>query len=526
MPVLKPLAVAALALAALALAGCDRGSPRSFSFIAGSENTVLQPLVETFCKQRNTTCTFSYEGSLDIGLALQSAEGVTADAVWPASSVWIDLFDTGRKVKDLTSIAQMPVVLGVRKSKAAELGWIGKDVLMADILAAVKDKRLGFLMTSATQSNSGASAYLAMLSSALGGKAVIEPGDLDDPAVRGTVQALLRGVTRSAGSSGWLADLYVEAARSGAGYDAMWNYEAVLKETNDRLRPLAQEPLYAIYPADGVAVADSPLGFIDHGKGAATEKFFSELLAYLQSSEVQKQIAATGRRLPFSSDAVAATPEPDWNFDPSRVVTAIRLPEPAVIRQALDLYQVALRKPSLSALCLDFSGSMQGDGEQQLQAAMRFLLTPQEASQVLVQWSPDDRIIVLPFDGGVRDGFEATGDAEAQAALLAEVVDERANGGTDMYACASDALRRIAAAPDRADHLPAILILTDGRSEGDAQAFLDQWRRVEPHVPVFGITFGDADKTQLDALAAATSARVFDGRGDLAGAFRAARGYN
>ena len=85
---------------------------------------------------------------------------------------------------------------------------------------------------------------------------------------------------------------------------------------------------------------------------------------------------------------------------------------------------------------------------------------------------------------------------------------------------------RRAAAPDRADHLPAILILTDGRSEGDAQAFLDQWRRVEPHVPVFGITFGDADKTQLDALAAATSARVFDGRGDLAGAFRAARGYN
>jgi len=524
MPVLKSLAVAALALVALALAGCDRGSLKSFSFAAGSENTVLQPLVETFCKQRNTTCTFSYEGSLDIGLALQSAEGVAADAVWPASSVWIDLFDTGRKVKDLTSIAQMPVVLGVRKSKAAELGWIGKDVLMADILAAVKDKRLGFLMTSATQSNSGASAYLAMLSSALGGKAVIEPGDLDDPAVRGTVQALLRGVTRSAGSSGWLADLYVEAARSGAGYDAMWNYEAVLKETNDRLRPLAQEPLYAIYPADGVA--DSPLGFIDHGKGPATEKFFTELLAYLQSSEVQKQIAATGRRLPFSSDAIAAAPEPDWNFDPSRVVTAIRLPEPAVIRQALDLYQGALRKPSLSALCLDFSGSMQGDGEQQLQAAMRFLLTPQEASQVLVQWSPDDRIIVLPFDGGVRGGFEATGDAEAQAALLAEVVDEQANGGTDMYACASDALRRIAAAPDRADHLPAILILTDGRSEGDAQAFLDQWRRVEPHVPVFGITFGDADKTQLDALAAATSARVFDGRGDLAGAFRAARGYN
>ena len=45
-------------------------------------------------------------------------------------------------------------------------------------------------------------------------------------------------------------------------------------------------------------------------------------------------------------------------------------------------------------------------------------------------------------------------------------------------------------------------------------------------MPVFGITFGDADKSQLDSLAKATSARVFDGGGDLAGAFRAARGYN
>src|SRR5262249_8001789 len=162
-------------------------------------------------------------------------------------SVWIDLFDTGRKVKNTTSIAQMPVVLGVRKSKAEELGWVGKDVFMKDILAAVDQGKLKFLMTSATQSNSGASAYLAMLSSALGGKAVIEPGDLDNTAVRDTVKALLRGVERSSGSSGWLADLYVKSATEGTLYDAMWNYEAVLKETNDKLRSTGKEPLYAIY---------------------------------------------------------------------------------------------------------------------------------------------------------------------------------------------------------------------------------------------------------------------------------------
>ena len=505
------------------LSACS-GSGTTFSIVAGSENTEIEPIVKEFCEKQNFTCDFKYEGSLDIGLALQD-DSVTQDAVWPASSVWIDLFDSGRKVKNLTSIAQMPVILGVRKSKAEKLGWIGKDVFMKDILAAVNSGQLKFLMTSATQSNSGASAYLAMLSSALGDKEVIEPGDLDNPAVRETVGGLLRGVERSSGSSGWLADLYVSSAQGGMVYDAMWNYEAVLKATNDRLKQAGIEPLYAIYPADGVAVADSPLGFLDHGRGPEVEKFFTDLLAYLQSQEVRKRIAATGRRIPLDT-SIAATPEPDWNFDPTKLVTAIRMPEPEVIRKALELYQGALRKPSLSALCLDFSGSMEGDGETQLQQAAKFLFTPEEASKVLVQWSPSDKIIVIPFDGTVRSLYRAEGDPAGQQRLLAQVAGQHADGGTDMYACARTALQAITDTPALNTYLPAILIMTDGRSEGDASGFLAEWQKVEPRVPVFGITFGDADKSQLDTLAAATSARVFNGTADLAGAFRAARGYN
>ncbi|MGO8330474.1 hypothetical protein ACC811_37620, partial [Rhizobium ruizarguesonis] len=59
----------------------------------------------------------------------------------------------------------------------------------------------------------------------------------------------------------------------GTVYDAMWNYEAVLKETNDKLVALSQEPLYAIYPADGVAMEDSPIGFVDHGRGPEVKTF-------------------------------------------------------------------------------------------------------------------------------------------------------------------------------------------------------------------------------------------------------------
>src|ERR1700730_15632866 len=145
------------------------------------------------------------------------------------------MFDTARRVKSVKSIAQMPVILGVKRSKAQALGWVGAKVTTKDILAAVEGGRLNFLMTSATQSNSGASAYLAMLAAGIGKPDLIESGDLDKSEVLATVRGLLRGVERSSGSSGRLADLSREGERTGAHYEAMCNYEAVIKETTAKL---------------------------------------------------------------------------------------------------------------------------------------------------------------------------------------------------------------------------------------------------------------------------------------------------
>ncbi|TJW69063.1 MAG: VWA domain-containing protein, partial [Mesorhizobium sp.] len=178
-------------------------------------------------------------------------------------------------------------------------------------------------------------------------------------------------------------------------------------------------------------------------------------------------------------------------------VTSIRMPEPAVIRTALNLYQEALRKPSLTALCFDFSGSMENEGETQLQRAAQFLFTPEKASEVLVQWTPSDHIFVLPFDSTVRNIFDATGDPAGQSQLLGAVAEQHAGGGTDMYACADQALQKILATADLSKYLPAIVIMTDGRTDGSAEPFLAQWRQAPVRVPVFGITFGDADKSQL-----------------------------
>jgi Ca-activated chloride channel family protein len=513
-------------LLALVLASCSNNAGQQFTIVSGSENEVLEPLVQEFCKSRNASCTMRYLGSLDIALSLKPGSDPAADAVWPAASLWIDMFDTARRVKSVKSIAQMPVILGVRRSKAEALGWIGAKVTSKDILAAVQANKLKFLMTSATQSNSGAAAYLAMLAAGIGKPDLIEAGDLEKPEVLATARGLLKGVERSAGSSGWLADLYRDGERSGGQYQAMWNYEAVIKETNDKLIAEGHEPLYAIYPADGVSMADSSLGFVDRGRGKDVEAFFTDLQAFLLKDDTQARIAKTGRRVELSRAALLPA-DPNTNLDPSRPVTVIRPPEPAVIQKALLIYQEALRRPSLTALCLDVSGSMQGVGETQLLDAMRFLLTPARTREMLVQWTKADQIIVLPFSDHVLWTAQATGEEAQQAALLSQALQLRADGGTDFYTCGARALALMKPLLDGGNHLPAIVIMTDGKSQGGMSTFETAWRADGRRVPVFGVTFGtDADRSQLDNLAKLTGGRVFDGTKSLTDAFRAVRGYN
>jgi Ca-activated chloride channel family protein len=355
-------------------------------------------------------------GSLDIGMAVAENRGAF-DAVWPANSVWIDLFDHNKRVVDLTSIMRSPVILGVRTGKAKELGWIDRAVSSRDIDEAVRGKRLTYLASSATQSNSGASAYITMLSAALGSPTTITLADLERPDVRDKVRSLLSGISRTAGSSAWLSDLYLKGLSQGVQYDAMWNYEAVLAETNQILKDRNQELLYAIYPSDGMAIANSPLGFVDRGRGPSALKFFKALQAHLLSPDGQQRLVESFRR-PAVGEVTGVKPDPSWNYDPARLIKLIRMPDPAVMRTALDLYQDALRRPSLTVYCLDFSSDMRGQGEKAMRQAMNFILSRDQAAPLLVQHAAADRIVVIPFDkhhARSRPRFGHAGRSDAPA---------------------------------------------------------------------------------------------------------------
>ena len=281
-----------------------------------------------------------------------------------------------------------------------------------------------------------------------------------------------------------------------------------------------------VYPYDGLSLADSPLGYLDSGD-SRKEAAFLALQAYLLSDEVQNAIQRTGRRTGY--DGVSPENEDvfrtDWGVQPQRVLSPIRMPSADVLMECLDLYQTEFRKPSLTVYCLDYSGSMLGAGRDQMVEAMRQILIQEQAAQNLLQASENEVNVLIPFSGIPRDVFTASGNGAELEGLYDRVEAEEVSGGTDIYAAAAEGLRQLAAY-DLTRYTPAVILMTDGVSDGSPDDFRQVYEDLDADVPVFSIMFGSADPTQLESLAELTHARVFDGREDLIGAFRSVKGYN
>ena len=156
----------ALLTAAAVLAGCDTAADsgadtvlgsggKTLRIVSGSENRELEPILEDFAKSEGVRIEMTYQGSLDI-MRLLEGEELPYDAVWPASSLWLDAADTSLNLKHAESVSITPVVFGIRQSLAQELGLVGKEVSVGDLLEPIRGGKLRFCMTSATQSNSGA----------------------------------------------------------------------------------------------------------------------------------------------------------------------------------------------------------------------------------------------------------------------------------------------------------------------------------------------------------------------------------
>lgn len=546
------MAMAVMLSMTMALAGCSSSTsneatgdektqtftPQSgkadvtLNIASGSENKEVAAAVQQAVDDSGVAVTLNYMGSLDIMQALERG-GDSYDAVWPASSMWISMGDTKHVVKEQRSTSTTPIVFGIAKSKAVELGWADsngttKPVSTQDLIKAVQDGSLTFSMTSATQSNSGASAYLAFLTALAGKNQALTADDLNDQTVLSNAKTLLSGVDRSSGSSDWLKDMVVADSER---FDSMVNYESLVIAADKQLVKAGKDPLLAVYPSDGIAVSDSPLGYVDRGQNL--NDAYSKFAKALSSKQAKLLFEQAGRRtglggtLSYATDSkVKESFRAEWGINTSSdALKTIPLPAANVIDKALDIYQRTLRKPSWTVWVVDYSGSMYGDGKDGVLGGLNAALEPTKAAQARIEPGDEDVNILIPFSSAAEQATKATGSNTSQ--LLGVARDTAADGGTNIY----DGLREALAdnmPSDPSHYTTAIVLMTDGQSEtNDKNAFLESYKSSGFKPPIFSIMFGDADPSQLKDLASLSNAKVFDGRkGNLASVFRQVKGYN
>lgn len=525
---LKKVFAAILCLCLLAGCGIGRREPEPagssvFRIISGSENRDVENLLTQYARDNNISIQIDYAGTIDI-MQLLNRDSSKYDACWLSNSIWLYMLNDSSKMKYSKFTSINPVVFGIRMEKARTLGFTqpGREVYMADILQAVKDKNLSFVMPSATRTNSGASAYLGFLSCLAGNPEVLTNEDLQNDDLKNELKELFKGVARSSGDEDLAGEIFLNGD-----YESIVGYEASIIRLNKTLEAQGQEPLYLVYPYDGVSLSDSPFAYIDNNYPDKQEQF-EALQDFLLSASTQQALTATGRRggygglVPYGDNS---TFNPDWGIDRSKYLSPIKYPSAAVIRDALNLYQDELKKPSHVVFCLDYSGSMGGSGERSLNEAMEYILNYDKASEDFLQFSRKDIIGIIPFNSSSL-GFFETRDGADTAGLLTEMKEYAPNGGTNIYEPAIRALNLLAETDGDA-YSRSIILMTDGMSNtGSFYELLDAYEKYGNSIPIFSITFGSADDKQLKQIAELTNAIVVDGRKDLSAAFKDVRGYN
>ena len=501
------------------LTACSDNS-KTFTVLSGSENKPFESMLTEYAKENGYKLQMVYKGSIDSMLELERNPN-QYDAIWLPNSMWINMGDSKKMVKYDKSIYTSPVVFGIKQSKAEELVFTNKEVHVEDILQAVKQKKLSFMMTSASQSNSGASAYMGFLYAFLGNPNQITVENLHDATLKENMKDLLSGVNRSSESSGWLKDLYLKG-----NYDAMVNYESVIIETNQELVKKGKEPLYVVYPKNGLTMADNTLGYIDN-KDSEKEKFFKSMQNLLLEEKTQSKIADLGRRTGLGGvmkNANQTVFNPKWGIQTEKTLSSIPFPSEHVIQEALKLYQTDYKKPSYTVFALDYSGSMNEDGEKEMKEAISLLLDQKKAKQYVLQSSNEDKVVVIPFSDKILKTWKAN-DLSQYDNLLQSVQKLEPNGGTNIYDPSIEGLRLLKDI-DMEKYNPAIILMTDGNSSGNINELKKYYTSIDKDIPIFSIMFGDASDKQLNEISDITRGRTFDGKKNLISAFKNAKGYN
>lgn len=504
------------------LAGCIGPSKPDnvMTVLAGSELKDIEPLLDQIEQNTGVRLELSYIGTLDGAERVMAGEAV--DLAWFSHAKYLTLLDASNsRIVAQEKIMLSPVILGVKESKAQEWGWVDNaDLTWKDIAAQSESGNLRYAMTNPASSNSGFTSLVGVAAALSGKSDALQADDINNEAL----QQFFKGLTMTAGSSGWLADSYVREQLS---LDGLINYESVLLQLNQSGQ--LQENLYLVYPKEGIITADYPLMLLNGEK----REQYNALVTYLRSPEFQQTLMEQTLRRPVIPDV-----QPGPMF-PDRILVELPFPNSVdVIDTLIFAYLDKQRVPPYAFFVLDTSGSMSGDGIADLRNALISLTgLDQSLTGKFTRFRQRERITMIPFSSEVNDvrDFQID-DPDSQSANMEEIRTYvsmlEADGGTAIFTALREAYQRAAQEQQEdPDRYYSVVLMSDGENtEGISwQEFLDSYNALPENarnIRTFTILFGNADRASMEAIAEATGGRMFDARTTpLSVIFKDIRGY-
>lgn len=511
--------------------------PSTLRVLAGSEVKDMAPILEEARQATGVTVELHYAGTLDGAEQVASGgAGRSYDATWFSSNRYLGLLPGGNQaLASSTKVMASPVVLGVRPAKATELGWDRTPPTWAQISQAAAAKKFTYGMTNPATSNSGFSALVGVATALAGGGSAIDGRRV--AAVKPQLTQFFSGQRLTSGSSGWLAERFLEQSangQSGSGgssrsVDGLINYESVLLGLGEG-ESTASSRLTLVRPKDGVVSADYPLSLLTTAQ--AKRGAYQKLADWLRTPDAQRAIMQRTHRRPVV---------PGVPLDPAfGRQLLVELPFPAQRSTADGLiatYLDEVRRPSQTIYVLDVSGSMNGDRITQLKRAFA-TLSGQDVTgtEQFTTFRPRERVTVIPFSDEARQAESVQldpRDPKAQlGAINREVSALQPAGGTAIYSALDRAYQtareQVRANPDT---FTSVVLMTDGEKTAgiDAAQFLRTYDGLPDEakaVPTFTVLFGESDADELREIATRTHGKVFDARtSSLPAIFKEIRGY-
>lgn len=458
------------------------------------------------------------------------------DAYWATSSLFLPYLPVQAE-----ATAKTYMVIGAYPEVGQKLGWDENNLGVRDVLGGIPDGTVKLATTNMSQSDPGASFFIAATTS-LTGETMLTQEGLDSKLPVDQVKAYFANLRHATDSVATLKTEIIDDRVNGTGkYNTYVLYEATAIQINKELVARGLAPMHIYYLSDATVATKFPIVFTG---GAETKDAFKKFLDCARGDEANKKLQAIGYRTSLLGlsmpNADKAVFNPEWGIVTTTERSLMDYPQASVASSALALFQVTFKPKLRAGFCFDDSGSMYSNGGKgQLADAVGVLFDQAQATKHGVQIGPDDAYTVFVFDSANHSlGTVYGADPGAVTTMAQTIKNASFGGGTAMFDCVHDAVDFLVGNPSGAFYDPnypaydpngyvyAVYVMTDGETnQGWSKRNFEDYYNTLPadqRIKVYGVGFGSVDMNRgpFVEMITLTGGVLKDGRSNLVEALK------